>query len=103
MRQSFRCESPSLEEVRATNARAADVSPAVTLSASIGIGSAKAGSPAVAAGCKTSTACHGKSRRRCCRSCCKDENDAKSDAVMQAMLNMTKLDMRALQEAYDLA
>jgi predicted 3-demethylubiquinone-9 3-methyltransferase (glyoxalase superfamily) len=32
-----------------------------------------------------------------------DENDEKSDAVMQAMLQMTKLDMGILQEAYDRA
>jgi predicted 3-demethylubiquinone-9 3-methyltransferase (glyoxalase superfamily) len=32
-----------------------------------------------------------------------DDDDAKSDAVMQAMLKMTKLDMAALQEAYDQA
>jgi len=32
-----------------------------------------------------------------------DDNDEKSDAVMQAMLKMTKLDVAALQEAYDLA
>jgi len=32
-----------------------------------------------------------------------DDNDAKSDAVMQAMLKMTKLDVKALQEAYDRA
>jgi predicted 3-demethylubiquinone-9 3-methyltransferase (glyoxalase superfamily) len=32
-----------------------------------------------------------------------DENDEKSDAVMQAMLQMTKLDMGVLQEAYDRA
>jgi predicted 3-demethylubiquinone-9 3-methyltransferase (glyoxalase superfamily) len=32
-----------------------------------------------------------------------DENDAKSDAVMQAMLKMIKLDIAALQEAYDRA
>lgn len=30
-----------------------------------------------------------------------DENDEKSDAVMQAMLTMTKLDIAALQAAYD--
>jgi predicted 3-demethylubiquinone-9 3-methyltransferase (glyoxalase superfamily) len=33
----------------------------------------------------------------------KDENDDKSDAVMQAMLKMVKLDIAALQEAYDRA
>jgi predicted 3-demethylubiquinone-9 3-methyltransferase (glyoxalase superfamily) len=33
----------------------------------------------------------------------KDENDAKSDAVMQAMLKMVKLDIAALQAAYDAA
>ncbi|MDB5070464.1 MAG: hypothetical protein JWM87_1575 [Candidatus Eremiobacteraeota bacterium] len=33
----------------------------------------------------------------------KDENDAKSDAVMQAMLKMIKLDVATLQEAYDRA
>ncbi|MEA2722199.1 MAG: hypothetical protein QOJ39_4063 [Candidatus Eremiobacteraeota bacterium] len=32
-----------------------------------------------------------------------DDNDAKSDAVMQAMLKMTKLDIATLQEAYDRA
>jgi predicted 3-demethylubiquinone-9 3-methyltransferase (glyoxalase superfamily) len=32
-----------------------------------------------------------------------DDNDAKADAVMQAMLTMTKLDCKALQEAYDRA
>lgn len=32
-----------------------------------------------------------------------DENDEKSDAVMQAMLEMTKLDIAALQAAYDRA
>jgi predicted 3-demethylubiquinone-9 3-methyltransferase (glyoxalase superfamily) len=32
-----------------------------------------------------------------------DDDDAKSDAVMQAMLKMTKLDMAALQAAYDRA
>jgi predicted 3-demethylubiquinone-9 3-methyltransferase (glyoxalase superfamily) len=32
-----------------------------------------------------------------------DDDDAKSDAVMQAMLKMTKLDIAALQEAYDRA
>jgi predicted 3-demethylubiquinone-9 3-methyltransferase (glyoxalase superfamily) len=32
-----------------------------------------------------------------------DDDDAKSDAVMQAMLKMTKLDVNALQEAYDRA
>ena len=33
----------------------------------------------------------------------KDENDAKSDAVMQAMLKMVKLDIAELQAAYDKA
>lgn len=33
----------------------------------------------------------------------KDENDDKSDAVMQAMLKMVKLDIAELQEAYDRA
>lgn len=32
-----------------------------------------------------------------------DDDDAKSEAVMQAMLTMTKLDIAALQEAYDRA
>lgn len=32
-----------------------------------------------------------------------DDDDAKSDAVMQAMLKMVKLDVAALQEAYDRA
>ena len=32
-----------------------------------------------------------------------DDDDAKADAVMQAMLTMTKLDCKALQEAYDRA
>jgi predicted 3-demethylubiquinone-9 3-methyltransferase (glyoxalase superfamily) len=32
-----------------------------------------------------------------------DDDDAKSDAVMQAMLKMTKLDVKTLQEAYDRA
>lgn len=32
-----------------------------------------------------------------------DENDEKSDAVMQAMLKMTKLDIAALQSAFDRA
>ncbi len=32
-----------------------------------------------------------------------DDDDKKSDAVMQAMLKMTKLDIKALQEAYDRA
>ena len=32
-----------------------------------------------------------------------DDDDAKSDAVMQAMLKMVKLDVNALQEAYDRA
>lgn len=33
----------------------------------------------------------------------KDENEAKSDAVMQAMLKMVKIDIAALQAAYDAA
>ena len=33
----------------------------------------------------------------------KDENDAKSEAVMQAMLGMAKIDVAALQSAYDTA
>lgn len=32
-----------------------------------------------------------------------DENDTKADAVMQAMLKMTKIDVAALQTAYDAA
>lgn len=32
-----------------------------------------------------------------------DDDDEKSDAVMQAMLKMTKLDIKTLQEAYDRA
>jgi predicted 3-demethylubiquinone-9 3-methyltransferase (glyoxalase superfamily) len=32
-----------------------------------------------------------------------DDDDKKSDAVMQAMLKMTKLDVNVLQEAYDRA
>ncbi len=32
-----------------------------------------------------------------------DDDDAKSDAVMQAMLKMVKLDIKTLQEAYDRA
>ena len=32
-----------------------------------------------------------------------DDNDEKSDAVMQAMLKMIKLDIAALQAAYDAA
>ena len=33
----------------------------------------------------------------------KSEDEAKSDAVMQAMLTMVKLDVKALQDAYDRA
>jgi predicted 3-demethylubiquinone-9 3-methyltransferase (glyoxalase superfamily) len=32
-----------------------------------------------------------------------DDDKAKSDAVMQAMLTMTKLDIAALQQAYERA
>jgi predicted 3-demethylubiquinone-9 3-methyltransferase (glyoxalase superfamily) len=33
----------------------------------------------------------------------KDDNEEKSEAVMQAMLKMTKLDIKSLQDAYDRA
>ncbi|BDE07502.1 hypothetical protein WPS_27780 [Vulcanimicrobium alpinum] len=56
-----------------------------------------------AAGSKTNTACCGKSCRRRCPTLLGADDDAKADAVMQAMLATKKLDIAALQEAYDRA